>query len=205
MSNQKEYWDNIYQTKVPHELSWTQKVPEVSLKFIRSFNLPKDAAIIDAGGGDSNLVDHLLEEGFTNITVLDISTAAINRARERLGYDAEKVTWIITDITDFKPKEKYDVWHDRATFHFLTHDDQIKSYNTIIKNNVKSYLVIGTFSTDGPDKCSGLDVLQYDEEKLTKVIPDEFIKLECTKEDHFTPFNTCENYIFCSFKKNSAQ
>lgn len=114
----KQHWEKVYQNNQPHEVSWTQDIPRISLDFIKSFNLPKTAGIIDIGGGDSNLVDHLLESGYQDITVLDISEAAIERAKLRLGDQAERVNWIISDLTDFVPSRRYNLWHDRATFHF---------------------------------------------------------------------------------------
>ena len=125
-ANQK-HWDTVYQTKQPNEVSWTQEIPTTSLDFIHAFNLPKSAKIIDIGGGDSRLVDCLLQEGFEDITVLDISAAALEKAKKRLGKNASKVNWVVSDIADFKPVTAYDVWHDRATFHFLTTHKQVKN------------------------------------------------------------------------------
>ena len=119
MENRKEHWEKVYATKQPHEVSWTQELPKTSLDFVHSFNLPKTASIIDIGGGDSKLVDYLLDEGFENISVLDISATAIEKAKQRLGAKAAKVNWIVSDVTEFHPSSTYDCWHDRATFHFL--------------------------------------------------------------------------------------
>lgn len=197
----KQHWDQVYKTKEPNELSWTQEVPRTSLEFIHSVNLPKSASIIDIGGGDSKLVDHLLNEGYENITVLDISENALSRAKERLGEKAKGVKWIVSDVTHFIPQQKYDLWHDRATFHFLTSPDQIKSYLSIASEFVTGYLTIATFSESGPAKCSGLPVKQYSEEELNNTLSDNFIKIRCIKEDHITPFNTRQNFLFCCFKK----
>src|SRR5258707_5077612 len=128
MKENKAHWEKIYRTKNPAQVSWTQPVPQASLDFIHSFNLPETSAIIDIGGGDSRLADYLLEEGFTDITVLDISGSALEKAKTRLGDKSSKVTWIVSDITNFKPTMQYDLWHDRATFHFLTEDDQTGAY-----------------------------------------------------------------------------
>jgi SAM-dependent methyltransferase len=198
----KEHWETIYKTKKPTEVSWTQEVPAVSLAFIHQFKIPKNAKIIDIGGGDSNLVDFLLAEGYTNLSVLDISEAAILRAQERLGKEAPKVTWIVCDILDFKPKEKYDVWHDRAAFHFQTEPAKIDTYLNIVKNAVDGMVIIGTFSTDGPTKCSGLEIKQYDEDGMkAKFIQSDFKNLECKREDHVTPSGVVQNFVFCSFMK----
>jgi SAM-dependent methyltransferase len=198
----KEHWEAVYQTKGPEEVSWTQEIPKTSLNFIHSFNLNKSAKIIDIGGGDSKLVDFLLDEGFENISVLDISAKALEKAKLRLGNRSEKVNWIVSDILDFKPDTTFDVWHDRAAFHFLTTKEQVEKYIEIAQSAVSGYLTIGTFSENGPKKCSGLDIKQYSEETLHAVLKNRFEKLHCIYEDHKTPFNTTQNFLFCSFKRN---
>ena len=200
-STSKNHWETVYETKNPDQVSWTQQIPKTSLEFIRSFNLNKNAKIIDIGGGDSKLVDYLLEEGFTNITVLDISLKAIEKSKQRLGDKAKKVTWIVSDIMEFKPETTFDVWHDRATFHFLTSNEQIEKYMKIARYSVNEFLTIGTFSESGPTKCSGLDIKQYSEAQLTAVFKNGFEKIRCVQEDHVTPFDTTQNFLFCSFKK----
>jgi len=195
----KEHWETIYKTKQPDEVSWTQEVPAASLAFIHQFQITKNAKIIDIGGGDSNLVDFLLAEGYTDLSVLDISEAAIRRAQERLGKQAQKVTWIVCDILDFKPKEKYDVWHDRAAFHFQTEPAKIDAYLNIVKNAVDGMVIIGTFSTDGPTKCSGLEIKQYNEDGMkAKFIQSDFKNLECKREDHITPSGAVQNFVFAA-------
>ncbi len=200
-SNKKHHWDTVYETKTPDQVSWTQEVPKTSLEFIHSFGLKKTAKIIDIGGGDSNFVDHLLDEGFENITVLDISAKALEKSQKRLGYKATKVNWVVSDITEFKPKTTFDVWHDRATFHFLTTAEQVEKYMTTARNSVNGFLTIATFSENGPAKCSGLEIKQYNEEKLATEFKNGFDKIRCITEDHKTPFNTTQNFLFCSFKK----
>lgn len=202
-TERKEHWEKVYTTKQPHEVSWTQELPATSLDFIHSFNASKDAAIIDVGGGDSKLVDYLLDEGYQNITVLDISDSALDRAKQRLGSKARNVKWIVSDITDFAPAEKYDVWHDRATFHFLTTPQQVAAYMATARSAVNNYMVIGTFSDKGPEKCSGLDIKQYTEDELQHELEQGFQKIRCITEDHTTPFNTTQNFLFCSFKKSA--
>lgn len=199
--NLKEHWEAIYKTKQPNEVSWTQNVPAISLAFINKNNIPKEANIIDIGGGDSRLVDYLLKKGYKNISVLDISEAAIHRAKERLGTAANKVKWIVCDILDLKPNEKYDVWHDRAAFHFQTDPDDINKYLNILKTAVKGIVIIGTFSADGPKKCSGLDIKQYDENLLKeKFEAFEFECIGCDRENHITPSGAVQNFVFCSFQ-----
>lgn len=200
----KEHWETIYQTKQPNEVSWKQEVPTVSLDFVHQFNIPKTARIIDIGGGDSKLVDCLLQEGYTQISVLDISAAAIQRAKDRLGKDAEKVTWIVSDILDFHPSIKYDLWHDRAAFHFQTNPEQINQYLSIVQKAVDGMVIIGTFSPDGPKKCSGLEIKQYDENSMKAKFEDNHFKnIECKREDHITPSGMIQNFVFCSFLKTN--
>ena len=199
--DKKAHWDNVYSNKTRDQLSWTQVVPQASLDFIHAFQLSKNASIIDIGGGDSNLVNYLLQEGFKNITVLDISSAAIERAKARLGYKSKYVQWVVSDITEFKTDNHFDLWHDRATFHFLTSKTKIAAYIQIAGEVVNSYMVVGTFSENGPDKCSGLPIKQYSEVQLQSQLEKEFKKVKCIREDHITPFNTKQNFLFCSFEK----
>ena len=199
--NRKNHWETVYETKQSNEVSWTQENPKTSIDFIRNTHLGKSARIIDIGGGDSKLVDFLLEEGFENITVLDISEKALERAKKRLGKNAEKVNWIASDITEFKPETTYDIWHDRATFHFLTTGEQIKKYVETTEKWVSGFLIIGTFSDQGPKKCSGLDIKQYSESELENQFSNCFKKLKCITEDHVTPFETKQNFTFCTFEK----
>jgi hypothetical protein len=197
----KEHWETVYATKTPQEVSWTQEKPRISLDFIASFQLDKSASIIDIGGGDSLLVDFLLDLGYTNISVLDISAHAIERAKVRLGEKASLVAWIVSDINDFAPTEMYDLWHDRAAFHFLTNPKDIERYVKLVSNQAKN-LVVGTFSTNGPFKCSGLEITQYDENELSELfVPHGFEVQTMKREDHMTPFGTTQNFVFASFSK----
>ncbi|MCJ7933370.1 MAG: class I SAM-dependent methyltransferase [Chryseobacterium sp.] len=200
-SSDKSHWENVYETKNPDQVSWTQEKPSTSLDFIHSFGLGKDAKIIDIGGGDSNLVDFLIREGYKNITVLDISAKALEKAKKRLGNAADTVKWIVTDITTFESAESYDIWHDRAAFHFLTAPEQVSKYIDIVGQYVNHCMVLGTFSKNGPSKCSGLDIQQYDEHSLSEKFQADFEKITCITEDHTTPFGTTQNFVFCSFKK----
>lgn len=199
--NFKNHWENVYQTKTSDQVSWTQEIPSTSLEFIHSFGYSKKAKIIDIGGGDSKLVDYLLAEGYENITVLDISKTALEKAKMRLGEKAKKVNWIESDINTFMPDTLYDIWHDRATFHFLTTADQINNYLDLASKYINGFLTVGTFSENGPTKCSGLEIKQYAENQLTEAFDKSFEKLKCINEDHITPFNTTQNFLFCSFKK----
>ncbi|MEN9998409.1 MAG: hypothetical protein RI922_1399 [Bacteroidota bacterium] len=200
MESKKQHWETVYETKTPEQVSWTQEKPEISLQFIQGFGLDKDASIIDIGGGDSKLVDFLLHQGYSDISVLDISGKAIERAKLRLGERAKEVTWIESDINDFIPSKKYAIWHDRAAFHFLTSNEEQARYVKMVNDSVSDYMVIGTFSEDGPLKCSGLEIQQYSESSMINQFK-EFEKIQCEFENHQTPFDTIQNFIFCSFKK----
>ena len=201
--DRQKHWENIYHTKQLSDVSWYQPTPTTSLEFVKRFRIRKTAKIIDVGGGDSLFVDNLLEMGFRDITVLDISEAAINRAKLRLADKASQVKWIIADATEFIPIEKYDFWHDRAAFHFLTQENEVDAYIDNIQKGLsdKGFLVIGTFSEEGPKKCSGIEIRQYSETTMTAQLAKLFKKIKCITVDHKTPFDTIQNFIFCSFKK----
>ena len=201
--DRKKHWENIYTTKEPTEVSWYQPRPATSLDLIKTLQLPTTAKIIDVGGGDSLLVDHLLDLGYTEITVLDISAVAIEKAKYRLGEKAQQVIWIVSDVTEFKPATKYDCWHDRAAFHFLTTEKDIETYIHLAEKNINpgGYLLIGTFSTEGPTKCSGIQIKQYSEASMTEIFSKSFKKMQCMHIDHRTPFGTNQNFIFCYFRR----
>jgi len=202
-STKKEHWENVFATKQENEVSWYQSKPETSLQFFESNAIPKDARIIDIGGGDSYLIDHLLAMGYTNLFLLDISENAIERIKTRLGDKASTVTFIVSDVLDFSPEVKFDVWHDRASFHFLTSPAEIAVYQKLVANSVikNGYLFIGTFSENGPLKCSGLEITQYSEAKFKELFHSDFELNTSFIQDHQTPFNTVQNFIFCSFQK----
>lgn len=201
--HRKDHWETIYQTKELKDVSWYQPVPETSLEFLRQFNLPKTAKIIDVGGGDSLFVDYLIELGYTDLSVLDISENALEKAKERLGEKAHLVNWIVADVSSFEPKEQYDFWHDRAVFHFLTAEQDIENYMTVLAKGIKTegILVMGTFSETGPTKCSGIPIKQYSEKSMTEQLSKVFDKIKCLTVDHKTPFDTIQNFVFCSFRK----
>ena len=202
-SHSQAHWSRIFSEKQPEEMSWTQPIPSTSLQFIRQFNLDPSARIIDIGGGDSRLVDFLLDAGFEHLTVLDISPEALERAKIRLGDQARRVEWVVSDITAFNPTDPFDFWHDRAAFHFLTSDSQIGSYLTIARKALRPNggMMMGTFSETGPERCSGLPVRRYSEASLTAQLKNGFQKLRCVTEDHRTPFRTTQNFLFCSFRR----
>ncbi len=199
----KKHWEAIYTQKKPEEVSWTQGKPSLSLSIIQSLELPKDAPIIDVGGGESHLVDHLLALGYTDISVLDVSAEALARSKQRLGDQSKKIEWIVADIITFQPKRNYAFWHDRAVFHFLTEEKDIQFYAKMVNNCVKDHLLISTFSLDGPLKCSGLPITQYSEQSLAKIVTPSFSLVKAEEEIHITPFKTSQAFLYCLFQRIS--
>jgi len=199
----KSYWDDIYKSKSETDVSWFQSVPKKSLELISELNLDPNDSILDVGGGDSHLVDHLLDKGFKNLSVLDISSAALEKAKVRLGDKAELVKFIASDITKFKPIEKYRLWHDRATLHFLTKAEDIKTYLEIANQAIANggYLIVSTFSKTGPEKCSGLPILQYSDAELKSLFEKHFTNIKCFEDTHQTPWGTGQDFVYCGFKK----
>jgi 2-polyprenyl-3-methyl-5-hydroxy-6-metoxy-1,4-benzoquinol methylase len=204
MSNTyKQHWENVFTTKAEDEVSWFQPYPKTSMEFVELFNMPLHAKIIDIGGGDSHFVDALLDKGYKNIYVLDTSANAIERAKQRLGEKASGVNWIVSNVTEFEPPVQFDFWHDRAAFHFLTTESAIYKYVSIAEDAIKKdgCLILGTFSKNGPKKCSGLEIKQYSEASMSARFEVAFDRIKCITEDHTTPFKTVQNFLFCSFKK----
>jgi SAM-dependent methyltransferase len=198
----QDHWNTVYTTKAADAVSWYQPIPQTSLNFIREFNIPLNGRVIDIGGGDSTLVDHLLELGYQNITVLDLSSKALERAQSRLGKKARRVNWVEADVTHFQASEPFDFWHDRAAFHFLTSDLLIQHYLEVAHDSLhpNGALVLGTFAKDGPQKCSGLPVKQYDETGMAQQLSPLFHNIRCIEEMHSTPMGTQQSFVFCSFK-----
>ncbi len=203
-SMDETYWDNIYSKKQEQNVSWYQAVPAKSLELIAELELDSSASIIDVGGGDSRLVDHLLAKGFSNITILDISATALERANARLHKVAKTVKFIPADVTKFEPPERYKLWHDRATFHFLTKAKDVEAYLEIADRAIApgGYLIVSTFSKTGPEKCSGLPVTQYADEDLKTLFVKRFTNIRCFDDIHVTPWNTPQSFVYCGFKKN---
>ena len=202
----KEHWETIYQTKKSNEVSWHQEMPKTSLNLISEAKIDKNAKIIDIGGGDSNLVDNLLAIGFRNITVLDISSNALSRAKKRLRSRANNVKWIVFDLREFETNDKYDLWHDRAVLHFLTEEDDIRKYVEKVKQLLKpnGYLIVSTFSKNGPKKCSGLDIKQYSEESIKELFSG-FEHIKSFEEKHLTPWDASQIFISSVFRKCSEK
>lgn len=202
-SDKKHHWENVFATKAENEVSWFQPYPKTSMEFLALFQLPHNANIIDIGGGDSHLVDALLEKGYQNIWILDIASTALEKAKQRLGDRAKQVHWVVADVTEFVPPVQFDFWHDRAAFHFLTDEESINKYVSIAENGIreKGYLILGTFSEEGPQKCSGLDIKQYNEASMSARFELVFNRVKCIREEHTTPFNTVQSFLFCSFQR----
>ena len=201
--NKKEHWDSIYSTKKINEVSWYQKVPETSLQLIRNASISKKSKIIDIGGGDSLLVDNLIEEGYSDLSVLDISSKAIEKTQNRLGDKASDINFIASDITKFDSNTEFDIWHDRAVFHFLTEKTQIDKYKSLVRNVITpgGHLIIGTFSENGPNKCSGIAITKYSIQELSDLFSDSFTVENSFQESHSTPFNTKQEFSFVHLKR----
>ncbi len=199
--NRKEHWDNIYSDKKAVEVSWYQQYPQRSVALIKASGVDLSASIIDIGGGASTLVDALLKAGYKKLSVLDISHAAIEQAKTRLASQVGKVEWLEQDITKFVAKEKFDVWHDRAVFHFLTDEDDRASYVKAMRSALKpgGHAIVATFDLDGPEKCSGLDIVRYSPETMSAVFGESFKLLETQTEKHVTPGGVSQSFVYCRF------
>lgn len=205
LASKKEYWEEVYQNRSLNQSGWYEPIPESSLKLIESSGISKNDSIIDIGGGDSLLVDHLLSKGFKNITVLDISEKAIEKAKIRLGTLADNVKWICSDILDFQVNTTYNLWHDRACLHFLTVEGQVSVYQKKVNQGLAEggSMILGAFSKSGPKKCSGLPIQQYDSTSISRVFSGEFKLMEDFETVHRTPSKSAQNYVFCRLIKNN--
>ena len=203
MSERQSHWQNVYTTKGESEVSWFQESPAISLELIRSAGATKESAIVDIGGGASRLVDHLLNEGFRSIAVLDLSSAALATAKTRVGAAGADVEWIASDVTAWRPSRQYDIWHDRAAFHFLTDPDDRAAYVDTLKAATRrgSQAIIGTFALDGPEKCSGLPVQRYSADTLRDVLGAGFRLVDSRQEVHTTPWNSTQSFQFSRFER----
>lgn len=198
--DKKTHWEKVYQTKEADQVSWFREHLDNSLQMILQTNVGKEAAIIDVGGGSSTLVDDLLKHGFADVSVLDISAQALAKSRYRLGNKAELVEWIEADITEISlPENHYDVWHDRAVFHFLTETEDRRKYVELVKKALKvgGHIIVASFGLNGPKKCSGLDVVQYSPDSMHNEFGKSFELVNSLKETHQTPFQTTQEFIYC--------
>lgn len=204
-ASRQSHWENVYTTKGENEVSWYQQSPAPSFELIMQAGATHASAIIDIGGGASRLVDHLVDQGFEDITVLDLSAAALEAARRRLESRADRVRWIVADATAWEPVKAYDIWHDRAAFHFLTDENDRAAYVARLARGVKAggHAIIGTFALDGPEKCSGLPVARYDSASLTLALGSEFRLVDTRRHEHATPWGSRQMFQFSVFRREA--
>ncbi len=203
----KDHWEHVYSTKPAASVSWFQEHAEQSLRLIRGTGVPCSAATIDVGGGASTLVDDLLANGYDAVTVLDLSAAALAEAKTRLGQAASRVQWLVGDITQIAlPVHAYDVWHDRAVFHFLTRPEDRQAYVNTVLRAVKpgGHVIVATFAEDGPLECSGLPVMRYGPTELHAQFGAPFALVKHEREEHHTPFGTVQKFVYCYCRKTSS-
>jgi SAM-dependent methyltransferase len=203
-TNRGAHWENVYRTKGEREVSWFQEKPWISLELIRSAGATRHSAIVDIGGGASRLVDALVAEGYDAVTVLDLAESALAAAKTRLGQSAAGVTWVVADAVKWKPLQSYDLWHDRAAFHFLTDETDRAAYVACLREALRpgGHAIIATFALDGPERCSGLPVVRYDAASLGKVLGDAFNLVETRGHDHHTPMGTTQRFQFSLFRRD---
>jgi SAM-dependent methyltransferase len=199
----RTHWETVYATKAENEVSWFQDNPAPSLEAIALTGATPASSIIDIGGGASRLVDHLLAQGFVDVSVLDLSAAALDTAKARLGTQAAKARWIVADVTAWQPPASYDIWHDRAAFHFLTDANDRAAYVACLKRGLKpgGHAIIATFALDGPERCSGLPVMRYDAESLRRALGREFRLLQTQRHEHPTPWGSRQVFQFSVFRR----
>jgi 2-polyprenyl-3-methyl-5-hydroxy-6-metoxy-1,4-benzoquinol methylase len=205
MSNaeRQAHWENVYRTKGERDVSWFQERPEISLELIQATGVNAEASIIDIGGGASRLVDALLDAGFGNVTVLDLSEMALVTAKARLGARSANVKWVAADVTAWEPSGTYDLWHDRAAFHFLTEPKDRAAYAARVRRAVGAggHVIIGTFALDGPERCSGLPVVRHDAVSVGAILGPSFELTESRNHDHRTPMGTMQRFQFSRFRR----
>ena len=197
------HWENVYRTKGERDVSWFQDRPEISLELIKAAGVAPDAAIVDIGGGASRLVDALLDDGFVNLTVLDLSESALAAAKARLGRQGADVKWVAADVTAWEPAHTYDLWHDRAAFHFLTDPKDRAAYAARVSRAVRAggHVIIGTFALDGPERCSGLPVVRHDAASIGAVLGPSFALIESRNHAHRTPMGSIQRFQFSRFRR----
>jgi 2-polyprenyl-3-methyl-5-hydroxy-6-metoxy-1,4-benzoquinol methylase len=202
-SNRGEHWENVYRTKGEREVSWFQETPALSLELIRSVGATHHSPIVDIGGGASRLVDAMVDEGYEAVSVLDLSESALAAVKTRLGQAAARVTWIVADVVAWQPRQHYDVWHDRAAFHFLTDAADRSAYAARLREALRpgGHAIIATFALDGPERCSGLPVVRYDAASLGQILGDAFSLIETRRHDHHTPMGSTQRFQFSVFRR----
>jgi len=201
----KDHWENVYSTRQTDAVSWFQPHADLSLDLIKATGVDREAGIIDVGGGASTLVDDLIADGYTDLAVLDLSAAALDAARKRLGSQADRVEWIVADITKVElGEQRYDIWHDRAVFHFLTDPADRAAYVQTVLRSVKpgGHVIVATFAEDGPLQCSGLPVMRYRPGELHDQFGEAFTLLKHQKEVHSTPSGAMQQFIYCYCRRS---
>ena len=205
--NRREHWERVYSTKAADAVSWFQKHADLSLDWIRASGIAKTASLIDVGGGSSTLVDDLLHEGYSSLTILDVSAAALAGTKARLGAQAEAVAWIAADITEVDlPSRAFDLWHDRAVFHFLTASHDRAAYVSALLRALKpgGHMIVSTFAEDGPSLCSGLPVHRYSPSGLHAEFGSDFALVKHQREEHRTPSGALQRFVYCYFRRNAS-
>ena len=199
----EEHWVEVYRTKAPDTVSWYQPRPEATLRALERLHVRETTSLIDIGGGASTLVDNLIERGWSDITVLDIAAPALEIAKARLGLVADRVHWQVADITTWIPNRTFDVWHDRAVFHFLTTKEQREAYLRALGRGLArdGLVIMATFAVDGPERCSGLPVQRYDAASLAKAVGAKFKPADDWREVHITPAGNFQDFTWCAFKR----
>ena len=204
-ASRQAHWENVYTTKGENEVSWFQQSPAPSFELITQAGATHASAIIDIGGGASRLVDHLVGQGFEDVTVLDLSGAALEAAKRRLERRADPVHWVVADATAWEPAKAYDIWHDRAAFHFLTDEKDRAAYIARLTQGVKAggHAIIATFALDGPEKCSGLPVARYDSASLARTLGSKFLLVHTRRHEHATPWGSRQMFQFSVFRREA--
>lgn len=203
MTDASRHWENVYATKGEDQVSWFQETPAPSLELIELVGAVGSSGIIDIGGGASRLADWLVAKGYEDVTVLDLSAAALASARSRMGDRADRVTWIAADVTAWEPSRTYDVWHDRAAFHFLTEPNDKIAYVARLRRALRpgGHAIIGTFAPDGPERCSGLVVSRYDADSLATTLGQGFELIDARRHEHTTPWGATQKFQFSTFRR----
>jgi SAM-dependent methyltransferase len=201
--SRQNHWENVYASKAETQVSWFQETPAPSLELVELVGAVRNSAIIDIGGGASRLVDSLVSRGYEDVTVLDVSAAALASARSRMGDKADRVSWIAADVTAWEPSRSYDVWHDRAAFHFLTDPNDQTAYVARLRRALRpgGHAIIGTFALDGPERCSGLIVSRYDASRLAATLRGGFELIDARRHDHITPWGATQQFQFSTFRR----
>jgi len=201
--NRQAHWQLVYKEKGENQFSWFQERPNISLALIEAVQADRSSAIIDIGGGASRLVDALVEKGYRDVTVLDLSERAVSIAKMRLGERAAMVKWIVADVTQWEPQRSYDLWHDRAAFHFLTEVSDRAAYIDRLRKAVRrgGHAIVGTFALGGPERCSGLPVVRYDAAQLSAALTPSFALVDMRRDDHKTPWGAIQHFQFSVFRR----